>query len=304
MLREIRDMGMLRAVLLMAAIVPLIVFYIYRRLPVQGYNYAIPGIVLLLIYLVHRGRKDYFFLSKLSIPAWIYFTEYIVFSIPLLILLVIFKQYASLLIYAALLLAISSVKPSPKGIKGKTYHAWVKHIPAGMFEWQSGIRAGLPAIISFYGLGLAGVFNIWLSVTSFILLSLSFISFYGANESQKILAAPELNPRDFLQHKIGQHVKYGVLFLLPLLLAAFVHYQYWPYILVAFAAVINLLVFAILAKYAYYRPASTGGLSQLISSMAWLCSIMLPLSIFVFCVNILLYFKAKQNLNYYLDAYH
>ena len=304
MFRGIRDMGMMRAVLVLAAIVPLLALFIYQRLPTKGYNYAIPGICAMLIYMIHRVRKDYFFLSKLAInPIWIFMTEYLVFSVPLLVLLVIFGQYAPLLIYPALLLVVSSVKPSPKGITGKTYHAWVKHIPAGMFEWQSGVRASLPGIVLFYGLGFAGVFNIWLSATSFILLSLTFGAFYGANESQKILAAPELAAGDFLQHKIGRHIKCWALFLLPLLLAAFVHYQYWPFILAAFAAVINLLVFAILAKYAFYRPASTGGLAQLVSSMAWLCSIMLPLSVFVFCVNIILYFKAKHNLNYYLDAY-
>ena len=108
--------------------------------------------------------------------------EYLVFSVPLLVLLVIFGQYVPLLIYPVLLLVISFVRPSPKGVTGKTYHAWVKHIPAGMYEWQSGIRISLPGIVPFYGLGLAGVFNIWLSVTSFILLSLTFGSFYGPNE--------------------------------------------------------------------------------------------------------------------------
>jgi hypothetical protein len=117
------------------------------------------------------------------------------------------------------------------------------------------------------------------------------------------LAASESGAGDFLRHKIGQHVKYWILFLLPLFAAALIHYQYRVYILVAFVAAVNLLVCAILAKYAFYRPASTGGLSQIISSLAWLCSIILPLSVPVFIVNIVLYFKAKHNLNYYLDAY-
>ncbi len=302
--REIRDMGMLRAVFLMAAIVPLLALFIYRRLPVQGYNYAIPGIALLLIFMIHRGRKDYSFLSKLSNPVWIFFAEYLVFSVPLLVLLVIFTQHVQALIYAALLLGICFVEPSPKGVKVKTYDMWMKHIPAGMFEWRSGVRVSLPGIILFYVLGLAGVFNIWLSVASLILLSLTFGTFYGANESQKMLVASELNAGDFLRCKIGQHLKYWVLFLLPLFTVALMHYQYWLYILAAFVAAINLLVFAILAKYAFYRPASTGGLSQIISSLAWLCSIILPLSVLVFITNIVLYFKAKHNLNYYLDAYH
>jgi hypothetical protein len=299
--REIRDMGILRAVFLMAVIVPLLALFIYRRLPVPGYSYAVPGVALLVVFMIHRGRKDYFFLSRLSNPVWIFFAEYLVFSVPLLVLQVAFAQYAQVLIYAALLLCICLVEPSPKGIR--TYDVWVRYIPAGMFEWRSGIRMSLPGIIPFYATGLAGVYSIWPSAASIILLSLTFGTFYGANESQKMLAASESGAGDFLRCKIRQHVKYWMLFLLPLFAVALVHYQYLFHILAAFAATVNLLVFAILAKYAFYRPASTVGLSQIITSIAWLCSILLPLSILVFTVNIVLYFKAKHNLNYYLHAY-
>ena len=65
--REIRNMGTIRAVFLMVAIIPLLTLFIYRKLPTPGYNYLIPGIVLLLVFMIHRSRKDYFFLSKLSI---------------------------------------------------------------------------------------------------------------------------------------------------------------------------------------------------------------------------------------------
>ena len=300
--REIRDMGMLRAVFLLAVIAPLLTLFIYRRLPVQGYEYAIPGMALLVVFIIHRNRKDYFFLSKMSNPpVWVFFVEYFVFSVPLLVLMSVFGLHIQALMYLVLLSAICLIKPLPKGTKTK-YGAWVKHIPAAMFEWRSGIRVNLPAILFFYGLGIAGIYSIWLSVASIILLSLTFAAFYGANESQKILAASEQSADVFLQCKIGQHTKYWVLFLLPLLLVASAHYQYWTFILAAFAAALNLLIFAILAKYAYYRPASTGVLSQFVVSMAWLFSVILPLSILVFLTNIVLYFKAKNNLNYYLNA--
>jgi hypothetical protein len=58
--RGIRDMGMLRAVFLIVVIVPLLALFICRRLPVQGYNYAVPGVSALLVFMIHRGRKDYF----------------------------------------------------------------------------------------------------------------------------------------------------------------------------------------------------------------------------------------------------
>ena len=302
--REIRDMGMLRAVFILVGIAPLLALFLYSILSVQGYDYTILGAAILLTFLIHHNRKDYFFLSKLSNPVWIFFAEYLVFSAPLLALLFVFGQYIQALIYIVLLLIICFVKPSPKGAKTKTYNALVKHIPIAMFEWRSGIRTSLPAIFLFYGLGLSGIFNIWLSAVSLALLLLTFCTFYGANESQKILIASEQNADTFLRHKIGNHIKYLVLCLLPLLLIAFVHYQYWAFILAAFAAAVNLLIFAILAKYAYYRPSSNGMLSQFVSSLAWLCCIILPLSIFVFLINIVLFFKAKHNLNYYLNACH
>jgi hypothetical protein len=303
--REIRDMGMFRAVFILAAIVPLLALFLYRRLPEQGYDYAIPGVALLLIFIIHRNRKDYFFLSKLSIsPVYIFFVEYLVFFAPLLVLFSIFGQYLQALIYLVLLLVVCLVKLSHKRAKSKTYHAWIKHVPAAMFEWQSGVRVNLPAIIFLYGLGLAGIYSIWLSAVSIALLSLIFCAFYGANESLKILSAPERNAENFLICKLVQHVKCWTLFLLPLFLVAFVDYQYWMYILVAFVASVNLHVFAILTKYAYYRPVSTGMLSQIIVPLAWLCSVMLPLSVFVLLTNIVVCVKAKNNLKYYLNAYH
>jgi len=303
--REIRDMGMFRAVFLIAGIAPFLALFLYRRLSVQGYDYAILGGALFLAFIIHRSRKDYYFLSKLSIsPAWIFFVEYLVFSVPLLVLLFIFGRYIQSFMYVVLLSAICFVKPAPKGAKTKTFNAWVKHIPTAMFEWRSGVRVSLPAIILFYGLGLAGIFSIWFSVVSIVFLSLIFSTFYGINEAQKILIASEQNANVLLRCKLVQHVKYWVLFLLPLFLFAFVHYQYWALILAAFAATVNLLIFAIHTKYAYYRPASTGMLSQLIVVIAWLCSLILPLSVFVFLTNIVFYFKAKNNLKYYLNAYH
>jgi hypothetical protein len=223
---------------------------------------------------------------------------------PFPVLMVIFGQYVQALEYVVLLLAMCFVKPSPQGAKTKTYHIWVKYIPVAMFEWRSGVRINFPAIILFYGLGIAGIYNIWLSIVSLVLLSLTFCTFYTANESQKILVASEQSAEVFLRCKLVQHVKYWALFLLPLLLIAFVHYQYGMFILAAFALTVNLLAFAIFTKYAYYRPASTGILSQIVVALAWLCSVIFPLSVFVLMTNIVLYFKAKNNLKYYLNAYY
>jgi len=296
-------MGLFRAIVIFAALLPLLFLYIYNRLQVPDYEYFISCFLLLVVFFIHRNRKDSLFLSKLlNPPVWIFFVEYFVFLLPFLLLLCFFGFYLKILIFIALLLVICFVKPSPKVQKTTKYNFFTKYIPVTMFEWRSGIRVNLPAIVFFYCLGLVGIYEIWFSAVSIALLSITFCTFYGANESQKILIASENSAGVLLRCKIKQHVKYWSLILLPFFLISIIYYEYWFFILAVFAATVNLLIFAILAKYAYYRPASNGVLSQLISLFAWLCSIALPLSILVFFTNIFLYFKAKQNINYYLNA--
>ncbi len=303
--RAICQIGIARVIFVVAVLL-LLTAFLYQQLSVPVYNYAIPGITLLLVCMIHRGRKDDRFLFKISnAPVWVCFVEYLVFSIPFIAMLLICRQYIQALLYVVLLFPICCTTPSFKSLKGtNTYNKWIKHIPARMFEWKSGFRTSMFAIILLYTLGLAGCYNIWFSAVAVAALCLIIGSFYGENEPLKILATAEQSTFNFLKNKILQHIKYWILFLLPLFLIALTRTVYWPYILAAFVATLNLTIFTILSKYAFYRPATSAGLSQFINAMAWLCTVMLPFSVFVFFVNIFLFFKAKHNLNNYLDAYY
>ncbi len=297
-------MGLFRAIILLMVLVPGLTLFLYQKLPDPRYAYASVGIALLFILMIHRSRKDYRFLAKVSaIPTLTIFTEYLAFSIPFLALLVVSRQYLPILSYIVLLFPVCFIAPSSKNTRERTYSRFVKYIPPGMFEWQSGFRGSLLAITLLYAVGLAGIYRIWLAAVSVGLLMMTFLTFYAENESRQILCASEQSVGDFLKSKLFRHVGYWTIFLLPIFATALVHYEYAPYTLAAFAAVINLAVFAVLLKYAFYRPAASVGISQLIGAFAGLCTIILPLSVVVFVTNIILFFKAKQNLTYYLDAY-
>ena len=301
--REMNDIGLFRAIMVLLIILPFLLIFLYQRLQIAHYSYYITGLALLLVYMIHRRRKDYHFLFKISeSPALTYYTEYLVLSIPLLILYVVTRQYLHLIIYVLLIAPISFTIPMLK-LKSE-YSALIRYIPSGLFEWQSGFRKYMIPIILFYALGLAGIYNIWFSAVSVFLLMMIICSFYAEYEPLKLLEAQELDASAFIKTKIISHVKYLIIFVLPIFMLSFIHYEFSIYIVASFLVVINLQIGAILLKYAYYYPNIVSGAHQMIISIILLCSVILPVSILFLFLNMLLFYKARRNLNDYLHAYN
>ncbi len=301
--REIGGIGLFRAIVLIIVLIPLLFVFLYKRLQIPNYNHIITGISLFLIFMIHRRRKDYNFLFKLSKhPGLTYYIEYLVFTIPVIIIYLIASQYFHIVVYILLLIVISYTIPIPK--TNRTYLALIKYIPSGLFEWQSGFRKNLLPIILFYILGLLGVYKIWFSAISVFLLIMLICSFYSECEPRKFLEASELNAPKFIKNKLFRHIKYLILFILPIFVLSFIHYEYWLYIIVCFFVVINLQIGAILLKYAYYYPNVLSGAHQMIGSIMLLLSVILPVSIIFLFLNILLYYKSVRNLNNFLNAYN
>lgn len=301
--KGIKDIGLFRAIVLIIVLIPLLFVFLYKRLQIPNYNHIITGVALFLVFMIHRRRKDYYFLFKLSKhPGLTYYIEYLFFSIPLIIIYLFANQYFHILGFILLLILISYTIPNAK--TNRIYLSIIKYVPAGLFEWQSGFRKNLIPTILFYIFGLLGVYKIWFSAISVFLLIMLICSFYSECEPRKLLDATELNASSFIKNKLFRHVKYLILFILPIFALSFVHYEYWLYIIVSFLVVINLQVGAILLKYAYYNPNILSGTHQLLGSIILLLSVILPVSIIFLFLNIILYYKSIRNLNNYLNAYN
>ena len=297
--RSIGDIGLFRAIILLIALFPLLILFLYNYLPTHNYNHVITGLWLLIIYFIHRNRKDYNFIFKISNkPFLAYLSEYLLFSIPFMVMLAITAQYFHICITSIVLFGISLIVPSSK-VK-RVYSFLIQYLPDRLFEWQSGFRKNLIPIILFYTVGLLGVYKIWFSAISVFLLIMLICSFYSECEPRK----SELNASKFIKNKLYKHVKYLTLFILPIFVLSFIHYEYWLYIILCFLVVINLQIGAILLKYAYYNPNIISGAHQMIGSIMLLLSVILPISIIFLFLNILLYYKSVRNLNNYLNAYN
>lgn len=295
--------GLFRVAILLLVIFPILLVSIYTWLGVPNYAYVIIAGVLSLVYIVHSRRKDFNFIIKISkYPFATYLAEYFVFSIPLLILFILKQQFYSLFIYVLCLIGLSF---TPRArIKLVTFSKFLKLIPQGMFEWQSGFRKNFIFIIIFYLIGFLGIWKLWFSAISVFFLIISVCSFYSEFESRKILESAELPPKAFLSRKLKTHVKSFIIFVSPIFVLSFVHYTEALYVFVSFAMVINCLVAAILLKYAFYAPGNVSGFIQVLGSIILFVALVFPLSILIVALNIFLYFKAKNNLKIFLDAYN
>jgi len=300
--REFSSIGLLRILFIVCAIAPLLLIFIYQKLKVSPYGYIIAGVFLLLILSIHRKRKDYFFLYKLSgNPSPVYFIEYCVFSLPLAILFVITKQFLPLLPFYLLMFTFSFLKPTVSTYY--TFNGIVQFVPNGLFEWQSGLRKNLVVLFPSYLLGLFGVINFWFFVVSIFLITVVFVSFYSEYEPIKMLEAKEHGAARFLKDKITRHLLYFSLLILPIVLISLVHLNFWIYTLISFVLSINLILFGILLKYSYYYPNSISSSHQFITAIVCLISLILPISAIVLLLNIFYYGKAINNLKNYLHAY-
>ena len=301
--RELSYIGLFRAMFLLIIIVPFVAIFLYQRLAIYPYNYIITGVTLSLILLIQRRRKDFQFIFKISQkPAITYWIEYLVFTTPLIILYLLTKQFWLLILFCSLLLIISFIIPKLK--VNKPYNKIIKFIPNGFFEWQSGFRKNIIIIIPAYLLGFLGLYEISFSAVSLFLLTIIFVSFYSEYEPGKILEAGETGASKFINNKIYNHLRSYILFILPVCLLSLVHYELWSYIIISVFASVNLVLFAIVLKYSYYYPNSFSNAHQMITAFVCLFSVILPLAVIVLALNILLYNKARNNLNNYLYAYN
>jgi hypothetical protein len=295
------DIGLFRALFLAIVLLPLISLFLIQRVGVHPWPIVIPVGTLYIVWLIHSRRKDYHFLLTIAPhPERVFMAEYVLFTIPVTVLLLSAALYLHVLIFCATILLLAFSVPARVSTISRTVRLPI--IPAGMFEWQSGIRKNLVVIILFYIPGLFGFYQIWLSALSLLMLTMIFVSFYSEYEPLNMLAAGGYRSWGFLTRKVTRHVGCFALFLLPLFILAIVNSEYRLITAGYFLASVNLLAFSILLKYYQYRPGAYSGAHQMLTTLASFISVILPVAILVAVFNVFLAAGANQTLKRYLNA--
>lgn len=302
-IRTIGDAGILRATLLLVVLLPLLLVFVYQKVQAQGFNHVIAGVALVIVATVHTRRKDYSLIHKLTEHTKLtFYAEYLVLSVPLLITFIAGGQHIHALSYSVLLAPIACIKPQQRAMR--TYSFVIGHIPQGMFEWQSGMRRNLIAMIALYTIGLAGVYHIAFAATSALFINVIAGSFNSEYEPRNVIETYGISARLLIGRKVVNHCKCFALLMLPLVAISLIHTEHWLWVLAYFVAGINLQAATVLLKYAYYTPCKHSAMHEIAVAIMLLLTVLLPLSAVVLVANILLYFKSINNLNTYLDAYN
>ena len=297
------DIGLFRFLFLAVVIFPLIAIFLVQKIAVHPWPFILPGLVVYIIWLIHGKRKDYHFLvASERPPRLVFLGEYLLFTIPVTTLLLSAALYIHALFFCTVLVLIALIVPLRQQNFSRTMK--LQMIPSGMFEWQSGIRKNLVILVLFYLPGLFGFYQVWLSAVSLLFLTMIFISFYSEYEPRNMLSASNCASGQFLARKVLKHTGRFALLLLPLFLIALIHNDYRWISLGYFLASLNLLVFSILLKYYQYRPSAYSGAHQVLTSLACIISVILPVASLLVVFNIFLAAGACRNLKSYLDDRH
>lgn len=293
--RSSGEVGIFRMLFLTVFLLPLIFLFLAQKISVHPWPLVVPAAIVYIIWLIHNRRKDYrFLLLAMGYPHKLFFTEYLLFTLPVTLLLLSKSFYLQALAFIFLIAVISFTIPA-QGAKA-SFTPTLRIIPSGMFEWQSGIRKNLGAIVLFYIPGLAGFYHPGFSAASGLLLTLVYISFYSEYEPRSMLFPDNDEPGHFLIKKVALHVKCFGLFLLPILLVALIHNGFRLIAIGYFFAALNLLTFSILLKYHQYRPGAYSGAHQFLVTLAGIISVILPVALLVTMFNLGLAVAASRNL--------
>ncbi len=219
---------------------------------------AIP-VWLLIILLLHFKRKDLLFLkSHVTGYKQVMMIEYLFISLPLLSGLIYYNHFLWLIGYPVALVLILQIARQPKKFTLNTFIQ--KWIPDQDFEWKSGVRNSLFYLIPIWITGIAGSFWPGTVPVVMMVLGLFLIGFTQKNEPLQMLIVFEKSAGRLLLHKIKQQLSLMTIIMLPLMIIYFIfHPQYWYITAMFYLILVICLTYAVLCKYAFYRPdLSTG----------------------------------------------
>lgn len=301
-LRWIKELGFIRI------LISLIFFGgIYKSF--IDVNNTLPGVLAIIflnlsvIYSVHSSRRDEFFISSIGIRKRLLFSlEYLVYSVPFLLLVLISNFFLFSIYIIPLLFAIINIK-SGNRLKlnfksGKTL------FPLCAFEWISGIRINFYLIAAVYLFGLIFSYQLAGGILSIIILTLIFSSFYIENEPLLFIEAYKLPAKKLLHIKIFQMIKIYVAVILPIILLHLIFfYERW-YLIAGVIFICSVIMTAsVLTKYAFYsEDISSSKMNYIIngvivfsfvSSFYMTGALLFPLPFFML---LYLYKKALKNI--------
>ncbi|MEZ4756644.1 MAG: hypothetical protein R2817_07450 [Flavobacteriales bacterium] len=251
----------------------------------------------------HQRRGDHAFLLR-HVPRarQAMAVEYAVMLLPVVVVLLLAGAWKWAAVVAPSVLLAWSPVVQGGGVRG----AWLRRLfPAHLFEWRSFVQHTHPFGLLLW---LAALVFCWLPVLPLFLLGIIALMLASAQEHcepRAMLLATAADARSLLRIKVLSAVRLMTVILLPVLVAAtmFQPDRWWIHALFGVGMVV-LVAYAIVLKYANYRPNLRLEANGANVSVAALFAILPGLSLVPLIMLLTELPKARANLNAYFHAHH
>ena len=301
--RELSGLGLVRIAFLsgLSVFITSILFHLTAKAPGSFYT---AGVYMIFISLVHIKRTDQQFL-KIHFRNFrlIFLTEYLLFLVPLFICLVSHAQWLPAIVAITLvpLIALLNFKQQQKSLNTMVQRL----IPAGCFEWKSGVRRTFFLLAAFWMGGLGASFFVGSVPVAILVLGILSMSFYEKGEPIQMIVMYEMNANKFLLYKIRMHILLFLILSMPLILVFLMfHKDKWYIPVIELFVFLNIQVYVILTKYAFYKPNLKSGGVQIFEALGAV-GIIIPFFLpVIWLLSIRFYFQSKENLNFYLNDFN
>ncbi len=261
--------------------------------------YVVPLSALFILNL-HLWRPDKQFMRELTASAMqrvlVMGAEYSLLLLPVLVFHVVKGHFlaAGLLSVVPWLIAtfptVNIRVFTPRRFKAR-------FIPLQLFEIKIAIERYCIFFLVFWSIAFLGFLHPAYFLVSLLFALVILVSGFAYNETLDLMEGR----RNFISEKLLSNVGFALLFFMPqLVLTALRHsddYLVLSYGLLYFVSILSL---AILYKYAKYNPLRSSTLNSTLVTISMVLGLMPGLVIGSVIVCVYYYFKAKQNISYYL----
>lgn len=257
---------------------------------------------LLVVWGLHQRRPDLPFLHRHVQRARLaLLLEYGALVLPVLLPLLVTPGWA----WAPVVLLACALPWLPVvqvcGVRGGW---WRKRIPAHLFEWKSMLQSAHPWALVLW---LAALAFCWLPLLPLFLVGIVVTMVVGAQEQcepRAMLLATASNARDFLRRKLFGSAGLMALVVLPVVVGATVFKPEWWWIHGLFGlGMVVLVAYAVVLKYAHYRPNERLSANGVNTGIAMVFAILPGLSLVPLLMLLSELRNARANLNTYFDAH-
>lgn len=298
-LRILIELGIIRSIFFLAFCV--FVYFLHLKYYWLNNNIYVPLGYVFLISSIHFSRKDKKFLRLFfENPSILIFSEYIIISLPLLVLAILSFNWLHLLI---LLLFNTALSFFLFNLSFSFRMNIVFKYDLKLIEWYSGLRQNLLLLIVLNVISIFLYNTIGGLIIMTLLISFVLVSFFMNCESKELVETFAPNPSSFLFKKAKIHFLYSSIFVvIPMILMLIFNFEYYYVALIITLVFITLQLFAIYTKYALYEPGDILKQNSILHAL-FLIGFIFP---FIFPIAIYFLFKyrnsALKNLKTYLNA--